>query len=89
MNQDRGPLVGSFIVVALLSFFLGTCIVWGRPVVQKNVTDTITKCDKSQFQMDTEAANKLCYSTNVASFEYTDNGKGEKNSPVVKCKESR
>lgn len=85
MNDNSVP-VGGFIVMMIIAFFAGTCVVWGRPVVQKNVTET--KCDKSQLQLDGEAAKDICYGgRGVASFTYEDNGKGDKTTPVVKCKE--
>lgn len=82
--NDNGIPVGGFLVMMFLAFFAGTCVVWGRPVVQKNVTET--KCDKTQFQLDVEGGKELCGGYGVESFTYEDNGKGEKISPIIKCK---
>ena len=83
--NDNGIPVGGFIVMMIVAFFAGTCVVWGRPVIQKNVTET--KCDKTQFALDTEAAKNLCNGYGgVSDLYYDDNGKAEKTIPVVKCK---
>lgn len=84
-NEHYGPILGAVIVTAVVAFFLGTMVVWGRPVVKKEVTET--KCDKTQYQQDVEGAKDLCYNSRVVAFTYEDDGKGNKTIPVVKCKE--
>ena len=87
MTQENyyGPILGSIVVSLVVGFFLGTLIVWGRPVIKKEVTET--KCDKSALEMDAEAAKNACYGTRLISLSYEDNGKGERLTPVIKCKE--
>lgn len=82
--QNAGMLVGA-IVIAAVAFFGGTMVVQGRPIVQKNVTET--KCDKTQLERDATGARDVCYNSRVIDFHYEDDGKGNKTVPVVKCKE--
>lgn len=86
MNDEHPytPIIGAIVVGLIVGFFLGTMIVWGRPVVKKEVTEV--KCDKTQLELDVQSARFLC-NGNVADFHYDDNGKGEKVSPIIKCED--